>query len=135
MAGIEEYRRLRFLPRFARNAWFRQKRAWRRRVREAKISAKKSWRPIGAYLDTRLFPHVMFAVLLPWLIVCVFGAGAVALFAGLWGVSHVSGVDGRQRRDLERRVKAEELGRFQGGAPVVSRACLTHMDCKAYGFK
>ena len=58
---------------------------------------------VVAYLDTRLFPHVMFAVLLPWLIVCVFGAGAVALLAGLWGVSHVAEVDGRQRRDLERR--------------------------------
>ena len=58
--------------------------------------------------------NVLFAVLLPLLIVCVFGAGAVALLAGLWGVSHVAGVDLRQRTDLERRVKAEELGKFQG---------------------
>ena len=31
-----------------------------------------------------------------------------------WGASHVADVDWKQRRDLERRVRAEELKKFQG---------------------
>lgn len=113
-ADVQEYRRLRLLPRFARNAWFRQRKAWRERVATGKAAARRAWIPVAAYLDTRLGPHVLLAVLLPLAIYFFFGAGAVALLSGAWGVSHVAEVDGRQRRDLERRVKAAELGKFQG---------------------
>ena len=38
----------------------------------------------------------------------------LVLLAALFGINQVRGVDARQRRDLERRVRAEELGAFQG---------------------
>jgi hypothetical protein len=114
LAEIEEYRRLRFLPRAMRRAWARQRKTWRHRINVTNAAVKVWWILVRGYLDTRLGPHVLFAVLMPVVILYVFGAAAVAVLAALWGWSHVAEVDRRQRRDLVRRVAAEELGKFQG---------------------
>ena len=111
---IEEMRRLKRLPRFARRAWLRGRRAWQRGVAGARAASTAAWVPVAAYLDTRIGPHVVFAVMLPFLVYYFFSATGVALIAAAWGARHVGEVDARQRRDLERRVRAEELGRFQG---------------------
>jgi hypothetical protein len=57
--------------------------------------------------------NVAFAVLLPLLASWLFGT-ALAMVAALWAMNHVAAVDARQKKYLERKVRAEELGKFQG---------------------
>ena len=85
-----------------------------RRVLSTRAKFAAIARPIHGYLHTRLGPHVLFAALLPFLLLCVFHATTLAAVAVFWGASHVADVDWKQRRDLERRVRAEELKKFQG---------------------
>ena len=72
-------------------------------------------RATGRYLESRLGPHLLFAVALPWIVAWFFpDNAALAWLAALFAVRHVAAIDARQRQAVERRVRAEELGKFQG---------------------
>ena len=86
---------------------------WQAQRGGAATRARSVWTPVKALLDTRLGPHVVFAVLLPLLASWLFGT-ALAMVAALWAMNHVAAVDARQKKYLERKVRAEELGKFQG---------------------
>ena len=122
IAEFEEYRRFRFLPRFARLAAFRARQTARRRMRALKKSYRRTMhsayapaRAAKAWLGTRLGPHALFATVAPLLLLHLFAEQLVAILCfAFWCWRHVARADARQRRDLERRVRAEELARFQG---------------------
>ena len=122
IADFEEFRRLRFLPRFARLRAFRAKNAVRRRAAATRKAAGRAVhvacapaRATGRYLESRLGPHLLFAVALPWIVAWFFpDNAALTWLAALFAVRHVAVIDARQRRAVERRVRAEELGKFQG---------------------
>ena len=122
IAEFEEYRRLRFLPRFARLAAFKAKTAARRQARALKKSYRRTMhsayapvRAVKGWLGTRLGPHALFATVAPLLLLHLFQEQLVAILCFSWWCwRHVARVDARQRRDLERRIRSEELARFQG---------------------
>lgn len=122
IAEFEEYRRLRFLPRFARLAAFKARTAARRKTRALQKSYRRTMhsayapvRAVKAWLGTRLGPHALFATVAPLLLLHLFKEQLVAILCFSWWCwRHVARVDARQRRDLERRVRSEELARFQG---------------------
>ena len=52
---------------------------------------------------------------LPWIVAWFFpDNAALTWLAALFAVRHVAAIDARQRQAVERRVRAEELGKFQG---------------------
>jgi hypothetical protein len=122
IAEFEEYRRLRFLPRFARLAAFKAKTAARRQARAVKKSYRRTMhsayapvRAVKGWLVTRLGPHALFATVAPLILLHLFQEQFVAILCFSWWCwRHVARVDARQRRDLERRIRSEELARFQG---------------------
>ena len=122
IAEFEEYRRFKFLPRFARLAAFKARAAARRRTRalgkayrRTMHSAYAPARAARGWLGTRLGPHALFATMAPLLLLHLFAEHVVAVVCFAWWCwRHVARADARQRRDLERRVRAEELARFQG---------------------
>lgn len=78
-------------------------------------SAYAPVRAVKAWLGTRLGPHALFATVAPLLLLHLFKEQLVAILCFSWWCwRHVARVDARQRRDLERRVRSEELARFQG---------------------
>ena len=122
LAEFDEYRRFAFLPRFARLAAFRVRQTARRRARALKKSCRRTMhsayapaRAVRAWLGTRLGPHALFATMAPLLLLHAFPEQLVAILCFSWWCwRHVARADARQRRDLERRARSEELARFQG---------------------
>ena len=118
---FEDIRKYRFLPKVVRNGALRVKKFTRRKVRDTRKAYRRfvfnAYAPVRVtkgYLSTRLGPHVLFAAIVPVLFLHYFSnlIAAILIAYSLW--RHVSNVDQRQRRDLERKVKVEELQRFQG---------------------
>jgi hypothetical protein len=117
----QSHRRYRWLPRRVRRSAFKLRQWTRRQIaqtrkayRRAAFTAYAPVRVARVYLGARLGPHVLCASLAPLALLHFFQNLLAACLVSYLCWRHVMTCDSRQRRDLERKVKNEELTKFQG---------------------